>query len=50
MNNYKIARHYTICNAMQPLIYNAYVKALRPENEPGYLKFDRKLLSDHDSH
>ena len=25
----KIARHYTICNTMQPEVYNAYINAMK---------------------
>ena len=32
------------------MLYNAYVKALKQENDPGYRKFDPKLLDDKDSH
>ena len=44
-----VARHYTICNAMKPEVYSAYVNALKPENDPNYKKFDRKVLDFEES-
>ena len=44
-----VARHYTICNAMRPDVYNAYIKALKPDSDPQYRPLDRNLLNKSDS-
>ena len=31
-----VARQYTICNTMHPELYNAYLRALKPENDVQY--------------
>ena len=32
----RIARHYTICNAMRTDIFNAYISALKPEDDDDF--------------
>lgn len=41
-----IARHYTICNAMNPEIYRAYIDALRADNDPEKRQFDFSILEE----
>lgn len=33
LDNLKLSRHYTICNVMQPKIYNAYLNALKSDSQ-----------------
>ena len=40
----KVARHYTICNAMRPDVYNAYISALKPQGDSGYQPLEMGLL------
>lgn len=39
-----IYRHYTICNAMRPDIYSAYIAALKPDTDPAHKAFDSRIL------
>lgn len=42
-----VARHYTICNAMRPDIYDAYLRGLKPESDPEFAVLEkRRLISD----
>ena len=43
-----ISRHYTICSAMEPSMYKAYLKALKPEDDPEYARMDRRQIMDDD--
>ena len=42
-----VARHYTICNAMRPDIYNAYINSLKPEEDPDYKAIDPRMFEIH---
>lgn len=46
----KVARHYTICNAMRPDVYSAYIKALKPESDPEYVALDTRMLETQSQH
>lgn len=43
-----VARHYTICNAMRPDIYDAYVRGLKPESDPEHVLLERRRLTSED--
>lgn len=43
-NDSKVSRHYTICNAMRPDAYMAYLNALKPEVDPDFARFDTNIL------
>ncbi len=42
VNNQSLSRHYTICNVMQPVVYQAYLKAIRSGNR--FEKIDENCL------
>ena len=44
-----ISRHYTTCSAMEPTIYKAYIKCLKPEDDPDFTRMDRRMINDDDS-
>lgn len=43
-----VARHYTICNAMRPDIYDAYLRGLKPESDPEHMALERRRLTSED--
>ena len=43
-----VFRHYTICNAMRPGVYQGYINALKPESDESYAPFERSLLDSQD--
>ena len=47
MNNPKVIRHYTTCNAMAPRFYNELIRLL---NDPSKVNtFDRSILNSDDN-
>ena len=44
-----VARHYTICNAMQPEFYKALVCALKDQSDSEYKAFDARILNSESS-
>ena len=44
-----VARHYTICNAMRPEIYDAIINSLKPEEDPSYKVLDHRIFSTQNS-
>ena len=45
-----IARHYTVCNAMQPEIYQGYLNALKDESDPNYKALGKEMFVTNNSH
>ena len=39
-----IARHYTVCNAMRPEVYNGYINALRDESDPNSKDLGKEMF------
>ena len=48
-NGASVARHYTICNAMRPDVYNAYINSLKPEDDPTYKAIDPRSFDIHNT-
>ena len=44
-----IARHYTICNAMRPELYNNYINALKDQSDPTYKPMGREMFETNNS-
>ena len=44
-----VARHYTICNAMRPAVYKAYIAALKDDSTEGHAYFPPSLLDMKDT-